>query len=144
VKTVDEAAAYWTSQRKFNTLLLVIFAGLALVLAMLGIYGVLANLVTSGTREIGIRMAIGATPGAIAGLVLRQGMVPVAIGLTLGLGGSLALSRFLEDLLFQVHARDPITLTLAGLAILVISPVALYVPLRRATAVDCTVALREE
>jgi len=134
----------WQSQRKFNTLLMGIFAGLALALAMLGIYGVLSNLVASRVREIGIRMAIGATSGEIAKLVLLQSMLPVAIGLALGLGGTFALSRFLEALLYHVQARDPLTLALAVCTILLISPIAIYVPLRRATSVDCTVALREE
>jgi putative ABC transport system permease protein len=132
------------SQRKFNTLLIGIFAALALLLAMMGIYGVLSNLVASRVREIGIRMAIGATPGEIGRLILRQSMIPVALGLAIGLAGTFALSRFLEALLFRVQPRDPLTLGAAAIAILVISPVALYVPLRRATAVDCTVALRED
>ena len=144
VKTLDEDAAYWTSQRKFNTRLLEIFAGLALVLAVMGIYGVLSNLVTSRTREIGIRMAVGATPGAISRLVLRQSIVPLAIGLTIGLSGSVAVGRLMGSLLFQVRSWDPLTLTAAVAAILLTSPAALWLPLRRATAVDCTVALREE
>ena len=134
----------WQSQRKFNTLLMGIFAGLAMLLAMMGIYGVLSNLVASRVREIGIRMAIGATSGQIAKLILLQSMLPVAIGLTLGLTGTFALSRFLEALLYHVQARDPLTLALAVCTILLISPIAIYVPLRRATSVDCTVALREE
>jgi ABC-type antimicrobial peptide transport system permease subunit len=144
VKTLDEDAGYWTSQRKFNTCLLEIFAGLGLVLAVMGIYGVLSNLVTSRTREIGIRMAVGATPGAISRLVLRQTMVPVAIGLTIGLSGRVAVGRLMGSLLFQVRSWDPLTLTAAVAAILLTSPAALWLPLRRATAVDCTVALREE
>jgi putative ABC transport system permease protein len=144
VETLDEYLDYWQSQRKFNTLLLAIFAGLALVLAMMGIYGVLANLVASRVREIGIRMAIGATPAEIGKLVLLQSMIPVMVGLAVGLAGSFALGRFLETLLFQVRAHDPLTLSLAVSTILLVSPVAIYVPLRRATRVDCTVALREE
>jgi len=132
------------AQRKFNTLLIGIFAALALLLSMVGIYGVLSNLVASRVREIGIRMAIGATPGEIGGLMARQSMIPVAVGLAAGLAGTVALSRFLEALLFQVQPRDPFTLAIAALLILVVSPVALYIPLRRATSVDCTVALREE
>ena len=142
--TMDYHLEWWQSQRKFNTLLMGIFAGLALLLAMIGIYGVLSNLVASRVREIGIRMAIGATSGEIAKLVLLQSMLPVAIGLALGLGGTFALSRFLEALLYHVQARDPLTLALAVCTILLISPIAIYVPLRRATNVDCTVALREE
>ena len=144
VLTMDFYLDEWQSQRKFNTLLMGIFAGLALLLAMMGLYGVLSNLVASRVREIGIRMAIGATSGEIAKLVLLQSMLPVAIGLVLGLGGTFALSRFMEALLYNVQARDPLTLALAVCTILLISPIAIYVPLRRATSVDCTVALREE
>jgi len=134
----------WLSQRRFNTLLLEIFAGLALVLGMMGIYGVLSNLVASRIREIGIRMAVGAAPAAIARLILGQTLLPVGAGLVAGLGGSLVLGRFLETLLFQVHPRDPLTIALASCTMLAIAPAALYLPLRRATRVDCTVALRED
>jgi putative ABC transport system permease protein len=134
----------WLSQRKFNTLLLGIFAALALVLGMMGVYGVLANLVASRTREIGIRVAIGASPAAIGGLVLRQSMIPVAAGAAVGLAASLLLGRFLEALLFQVHPRDPLAFAAASATILLASPLAVYLPLRRATRVSCTVALREE
>jgi putative ABC transport system permease protein len=137
----------WTSGSRsanFTTFLLGGFAALALILGMLGIYGVLAGLVASRVREIGIRMAIGATPGQIGGLVLSQGMLPVAVGLVAGLAAAMALGRFLESLLFQVKPRDPLTLSLALAAVLLVSPLAVWVPLRRATRVDCTVALREE
>ena len=134
----------WLSQRKFNTTLLGIFAALALVLGMIGIYGVLSNLVEARLREIGIRMALGASPAAIGRLVVRQSMVPVAIGLAAGLAGSLALGRFLETLLFQVRPRDPLTLALATVSILAVVPAAIYVPLRRATRVDCAVSLRQD
>ncbi len=144
VATMDSYLDEFQSQRKFNTLLLGIFAGLALVLAMIGIYGVLANLVTSRVREIGIRMAVGAAPAEIGKLILRQSLLPISIGLAAGVAGTLALARFVEALLFHVRARDPLTMILAISAILLISPLALAVPLRRATRVDCTVALREE
>jgi ABC-type antimicrobial peptide transport system permease subunit len=111
---------------------------------MLGIYGVLSNLVAARVREIGIRMAIGATPAEIGRLILRQSLIPVTLGLAMGLAGTFALNQFLQALLFGVQSRDPLTLAAAAVAILLISPLALYVPLRRATAVDCTVALREE
>jgi putative ABC transport system permease protein len=143
-KTLDAYLDYWLAQRRFNTLLLSIFAGLALVLALLGIYGVLANLVASRTREIGIRMAIGASRAAIAKLVIAQSMAPVSIGLAVGLAGSLVLSRLVESLLYQVRPRDPLTLALAVSTILVLTPVAVWLPVRRATRVDCTTALREE
>jgi len=144
VLTMDYYLNDILAQRKFNTLLIGIFAALALLLAMMGIYGVLSNLVASRVREIGIRMAIGATPAEIGRLILRQSLIPVALGLAIGLAGTFALSQFLEALLFRVQPRDPLTLAAAAVAVLVISPVAIYVPLRRATAVDCTVALREE
>jgi len=144
VKSMQYWVDVWLSQRTFNTLLLGIFAALALLLGMIGIYGVLANLVASRIREIGIRLAIGATPAKIGGLVLRQGMLPVLIGLGIGLAASLALGRFLETLLFQVQPRDPAILAGAACAILAFSPLAIAIPLLRATRVDCTVALREE
>jgi putative ABC transport system permease protein len=134
----------WLSSRKFITLLLGIFASLALALGMLGIYGILAHLVASRIREIGIRMAIGATPREIGKLVFGQSMKPVAVGLAVGLAGSVVLTRFLDSLLFQVKPRDPVTLILSACAILAVVPLAISVPLRRATRVDCTVALREE
>jgi putative ABC transport system permease protein len=141
---LDHWVDQWQSQRKFNTLLLSIFAGLALVLALAGIYSVLSNVVASRTREIGIRVAVGARPMQIGGLVLRQSLTPVVAGLGVGLGASLVLARFLKVLLFQTSAHDPVTLTLSALFILAVSPAAVFVPLRRALAVDCSVALREE
>lgn len=141
---MEEHLHYFVAQRQFNTLLMAIFAGLALLLAMIGVYGVLANMVAARTREIGIRMAIGATQSGIARLIVRQSMIPVAIGLAAGLAGSLALKRFIEGLLFQVRADDSLTRLLAVGAILLLSPLAVYLPLRRAMSVDCTVALREE
>jgi len=143
-RAVDYWVGEWSSQRKFNTVLLECFAGLSLLLGMLGVYGVLANLVASRTREIGIRLAIGATPGEVARLVLRQGMLPVAIGLCGGVTASLALGRFMESLLFQVEPRDPLTLAAACTAILLLAPLAILIPMRRATRVDCTTALRAD
>jgi len=144
IEPMDHYVDEWQAQRKFNTLLLSIFGGLALVLALMGIYGVLSHLVASRTREIGIRMAMGARPGLIGALILRQSLAPVALGAAVGLAGSLTLSRFLEALLFDVPPRDPLTLSLATLAILAAVPLAIAAPLRRATRVDCTEALREE
>ena len=144
VQPLDHWVDDWQAQRRFNTLLLSVFAGLALLLALAGIYSVLSNVVASRVREIGIRVAIGARPRQIGMLVLWQSMTPVAAGLAIGLAASLALSRFLESLLFQVGPRDPLTLTLSALAVLAVSPAAIYIPLRRALAIDCMVALREE
>jgi putative ABC transport system permease protein len=134
----------WQSQRKFNTLLLSVFAGLALLLALAGVYSVLSNLVASRVREIGIRVAVGARPTQIASLVLRQSLAPVAAGLGIGLCASLLLARFLSVLLFQVNSRDPLTLALSAAVVLAVSQAAALAPLRRALAVDCSIALREE
>ncbi|HUP03552.1 MAG TPA: FtsX-like permease family protein, partial [Bryobacteraceae bacterium] len=144
VAPLDRWVDEWQAQRRFTTILLAVFAGLALLLALAGIYSVLSNVVASRVREIGIRVAIGAGPAEISRLVLRQSMIPVAAGMAAGLGASLALGRFIEALLFRVRAHDPVTLAAAALAILAVSPAAVYVPLRRALAVDCAVALREE
>ncbi len=135
VRPMEYYVDRWLSERRFNTLLLEIFAFLALVLGMMGIYGVLANLVASRIREIGIRMAIGASPAAIGRLMLWQSLAPVGVGLAAGLAGSLMLGKFLEVLLFQVHARDPLTIAAASSTVLAISPLALWAPLRRATRV---------
>jgi putative ABC transport system permease protein len=137
---VDQSLAV----RKFGLVLLVTFAGLALVLAMIGVYSVLASLVASRTREIGIRMALGAAPSTIGRMVAAQSFRPIAVGLVLGLGASLALNRVLEAELFQVTSRDPITLSLAMAAILLTAPLAIWIPTRRATRVESTEALREE
>jgi putative ABC transport system permease protein len=144
VKPMQYYVDEWLSQRKFLTLLLVIFAGLALALGLMGIYGVLANAVAARTREIGIRMAIGATPAGIGRMVLRQGMTPVAVGLALGLAASLGMGGLLESLLFQVRPQDPMTLAAAAGSILIFAPLAIALPLRRATRVDTSVALRDE
>jgi ABC-type antimicrobial peptide transport system permease subunit len=125
-------------------LLISVFAGLALLLAMLGVYSVLANLVATRTREIGIRMALGATPSRIGRLIAGQSMKPIAIGLGVGVAGGLALGRVIESLLVGVTSHDPLTFVLAVAAVAVVTPLALWVPVRRATRVECTVALREE
>ncbi len=133
-------------QRRFMTLLLGIFAAFALMLAMTGVYSVVANLVAARTREIGIRMALGATPGGIGGMVLAESLRPVVAGLALGLAGSWVLAQVLASRLnlFGVTAHDPLTMAMAVGVILLVSPAAVFVPLRRATRVSCTVALREE
>ena len=144
VQTMDQVIQAGVVQQRFYTILLGVLAFMALVLGAVGIYGVISFSVGQQTREIGIRMALGAQATDILRLVLRNGLGPAFIGIALGVGGAVALTRVLTTLLFQVSATDPLIFTavvfvLAGAALL-----ACYVPARRATRVDPLVALRYE
>jgi predicted permease len=129
---------------RFRTLLLGIFAGLAMCLAMAGVYGVMAYVVGQRSNEIGLRMALGASPGRVMGLVLGQGLALAGIGLAIGLAGAVAATRLLTRMLFEVKPGDP--MTYAGVVVLlgVVALAASYIPARRATKVDPLVALRQE
>jgi putative ABC transport system permease protein len=133
-----------TSGRRFNLLLFGIFAGTALLLAIAGIYGVLAYSVARRTREMGVRMALGATGGNVMRLILGQAAVTTGIGIFLGLVGSFILMRSLQSMLFQVGAADPLTFVAVALLLLAVALLAAYLPARRATKVDPNVALRYE
>jgi putative ABC transport system permease protein len=124
-------------------ILVAVFALVAVSLAVIGVFGVLSYTVTQQSAEFGIRMALGATRDRVLWLVLGRGMVPVVIGSTLGLGGALAVARYLRGLLFGVTATDPATL--AGVTVLLVAAaaVAAYLPARRATQVDPVQILRE-
>lgn len=144
ISTMNEVLRASLARPRFTTLLLGVFSALALVLACVGIYGVVSYGVAQGTREMGIRVALGARRGSILGLVLRQAMAPVAAGIVLGAGGALLLTRFLEALLYGVTASDPATFAavvglVGGAALL-----AAWVPARRAVRVDPLVSLRAE
>ncbi len=130
--------------RRFNLLLVGIFAGSALSLAVIGIYGVLAYSVARRTREIGVRIALGASPGSVRGLVLRQALLTATAGIVVGVLGALALTRTMRSLLFEVSNMDPLTYLGVALLLLLVAAVAAYLPARRATLVDPTVALRSE
>ena len=132
------------AQPRLASLLLGIFAGLALLLAAVGIYGVIAYNVGQRTREIGIRVALGAQNSNVLGLVLKQGMSLGLIGLGIGLAASLALTRFLKGLLFGVSPTDPLTLLVVAIILASVAFLACYLPARRAMAVDPIVALRCE
>jgi predicted permease len=148
VLTMDEVLANSVAPRRFNLLLIVVFAVVALVLAAVGIYGVLAYWVTQRTQEIGIRMALGAQPADIFKLVLRQAMTIVLIGLGLGLLAAFGLARLLArvfaGLLFGVRATDPATFAVVALLLAAVALLACYIPARRAVRVEPTTALRYE
>jgi putative ABC transport system permease protein len=130
--------------RQFNLTLLVAFAATALLLAVAGIYGVMAYTVARRTREIGVRMALGAATGDVLRLVLGEGLWTTMIGVAIGIGGSFALSRTIHSLLFEVNAADPVTLVGGALLLAGVSLLACYIPARRAMRVDPMVALRYE
>jgi ABC-type antimicrobial peptide transport system permease subunit len=121
-----------------------LFALLALALAATGIYGVLSYLVAQRTREIGIRIALGATAGAVLSLILKRGAILILIGTAAGLAGAIALTRLIKTLLFGVSATDPATFALVALLLVGVALIAGYIPARRATKVDPMVALRHD
>ena len=144
IKPLESIVADSMAQQRFAMLLLTVFSAVALVIAAVGIYGVMAYSVSQRTSEIGIRMALGASPGSVLQLILRQGLGVIAAGLAVGLVSALFAGRLLESLLYQTTARDPLTLAaIAGLLALV-ALVACLIPARRATRVDPLVALRSE
>jgi putative ABC transport system permease protein len=144
VVTLQDEVHGSVKEQRFRTGLLSGFAAVALLLAAIGIYGVLAYLVTQRSREIGIRMALGAQRGRVLEMVLRQGMQPVLFGALAGVVGAVAVTRFIRGLLFGVEAVDPGTYALTVGALIAVAMCACYIPARRATRVDPMVALREE
>jgi putative ABC transport system permease protein len=144
VKTMNEVAAASFAARSFYMLLLVIFASLALVLAGVGVYGVMSYAVTQRTQEIGIRMALGAQVRDVVTLVMRSGFVVAITGVVLGVAGAFALTRLMRSLLFAVAPTDAATFITVSASLLIVALVACYIPARRATKVDPLVALRYE
>jgi putative ABC transport system permease protein len=143
-QTLEQLLSTSVAPRKFNMLLLGIFAGVALVLAAVGLYGVMSYSVSWRTQEIGIRMALGANRTDVLRMVVRQGMTMTAIGLALGLIGVFALSRVMVGLLYGVSPTDPLTYTGVSIVLLVVALLACLIPARRATRVEPIVALRSE
>ncbi|MCA1659404.1 MAG: FtsX-like permease family protein [Verrucomicrobiaceae bacterium] len=144
VRVFEEYIARSLARPRFNTLLLSIFAGTALLLTAIGIYGVMAYSVAQRTSEIGIRIALGAGKGSIFRLVVGQAMTLVGISLIIGLAGAFAATRLLNSLLFGVGASDPVTFISIVLLVSAVAFIAAWLPARRATRVDPIIALRAE
>ena len=144
VRTVEYLLGRSVADRKFLMTLMVIFAGLALVLTVIGLYGVISYLVNQRTQEIGIRMALGAQMGDILRMVLKQGMFLVIGGVVLGLAGAWGLTRLMAKLLYKISATDPVTFIGLAVLLIVVALFACYIPARRATKVDPLDALRYE
>jgi putative ABC transport system permease protein len=144
VQTMTEVIAESVAEPRFRTLLLGVFAAVGLTLTLVGVYGVISYGVSQRTREIGIRVALGAQPGSVLRLVLGGGIRLAVIGAAAGIAGSLALARVFKSLLFDIKPTDPVTLVSAALLMLVVALAASYVPARRATRVNPIDALRQD
>jgi putative ABC transport system permease protein len=142
--TLGEIYSASLKSRRFNLLLVAVFAGAALLLAVAGIYGVMAYSVERRASEIGVRMALGASPGDVLRMILGQGLSTILVGLACGALGAYALTRTMESLLFGLSATDPLTFLAVALLLASVTLVACYIPARRATRVDPMIALRYE
>jgi putative ABC transport system permease protein len=144
IRTMDQVLETSIAQQRMSMVVFVVFAAVALVLASIGLYGVVAHSVTERRHEIGVRMALGAERRHVLALVVRQGLSMALAGTAIGVAGALVLSRTVQDLLFGVKATDPLTFTVVVSVLLCVATVACYVPAWRATRVDPTQALRAE
>ena len=132
------------AQPRFRTLLLGLFAAMGLMLAAVGIFGVISYSVSRRTHELGIRMALGAQPGSVLGMILRETLTLTLIGVAVGVSCALAAARLITHLLFKVTPYDPVTLALVSLVLVAVGALAGYIPARRGMRVDPVVALRHE
>jgi len=144
VTTLEPRLAETVAPRRFQMLLFGVFAVLALALAAVGVYGVIAYSVSRRTHEIGIRIALGARPRDVLLMVVRQGMMLSLVGVFIGLAAALAVTRVLKGLLFELSVTDPPTFTMIAALMLGVAFLACYLPARRATKVDPMIALRQE
>ncbi len=144
IRTMDDRLHGSLARQRFATTMLGAFAAFALLLAAIGVYGVISYLVTQSTHDIGVRVALGARPSQILGLVVRQGALLAAIGIAAGLAGSVALTRLMSSLLFGVSPTDALTFASVAAILAAVACAASLIPARRATAVDPMVALRDE
>ena len=141
---MDQLVEQSVVQERFQSALASGFALAALLLASLGIYGVVSYSVALRTNEIGLRMAIGADAGNVRAMVLRRGLRPILLGLAVGLGVALAVGRLIESLLFGVSSRDPMTFGVTALLLVAVGLAACYLPARRAASLSPSIALRHE
>jgi putative ABC transport system permease protein len=144
VRTMDDVVSSSVAEKRLLVQVIGLFAIVALVLAAVGIYGVIAYMVTQRTQEIGIRMALGAQRGRVLRMIVGEAMALTAIGVAVGIAGALTLTRLMQDLLFHVAPRDPLTLATVTAALVLVAFAASYLPGRRATRVDPVIALRAE
>jgi putative ABC transport system permease protein len=143
VRTMDDVVINSLGTRRVSMQLFAVFAIAALLLAAIGIYGVMAYSVTQRTQEIGIRMALGAQRSDVLALVIRQGMTLSVIGVVVGLAGAFALTRLMANLLFGIAATDPATFLGIPILLILVALIACYLPARRAARLDPTVALAQ-
>lgn len=143
-RSLDQLMADAVVRPRFRTALLGLFAVAALVLAAIGIYGVMAYSVSQRTRELGIRLALGAQPGDVRALVIGHGLTLALTGVAIGIGGALALTRVMSGLLFGISATDPSTFAAVAVLLVAVALVACWLPARRATRVDPALALRTD
>lgn len=144
LRTMDQLVGRSVAPQRFNLSLLTFFSGLGLLLAAVGIYGVMSYSVSQRTREIGLRMALGAQARDVLALIVKKSMALALVGVAIGLVASIALTRLLKNLLFGVSPTDPVTLAGVALLLTVVSLLVSYIPARRATKVDPLIALRSE
>ncbi len=143
-RTMEEYVGSQTSRERMMAVLCTFFGAIALLLAAVGLYGVMAHAVTQRTKEVGIRMALGARQSDVVRMVVRESMIPVAAGIVVGLAAALGLTRFLASMLFGVAPRDPLSIAVAAAALIAVAALAAAIPARRASRVEPTIALRYE
>ena len=144
VRTIDDLVGNALAPNRFALILIAIFAGVAVVLAAVGLYGVISYTVSQRTREIGVRIAFGAERSSIIKLVLGQGLLLTVIGVGVGILGAVGITRVISSMLVNVHPVDPVTFTVVSALLIGVGLLGSYVPARRALKVDPTVALRAE